>query len=106
MPSNKFEAVAWTNGGASFGLKISQQDRDKHLLREWGHIYLTMPGSEEKVEVNIDKPSMWDGSCRELINSKIGAWLKRERMAPWPKGHPPRVTIEPIGDRVFRITLR
>lgn len=105
MQSRDFRAVAWSNGGKTFGLKISEQDRDLNLVRDWGTIYLELPGTDEAVEVNIDKASMWEGTCRELISRKIGDWLKREGKMPWPKGHPPRVSMEFVGDRTFKVVL-
>lgn len=103
MRTQKFRAVAWRGG--SYGLKISARDRDTYLVREWGSVFLSLPGCREPVEVNIDKPSMWEGTCRELISVRIGDWLKREGRLPWPKGHPPRVSIEPVGERLFRVSL-
>jgi hypothetical protein len=105
MHSGAFSAVAWSNGGTTFGLKISEQDRDQYLVRDWGTIYLELSGTDEAVEVNIDKASMWEGTCRELISRKIGDWLKRAGKRPWPKGKPPRVSMEYVGDRRFKVDL-
>ncbi len=104
MRAAKFDAVVWKGG--TYGLKLSAADRDAHLVREWRTIFLRLSGINELVEVNIDKPSMWEGNCRELISSKIGVWLKCHNKLPWPKGHPPKVTIECVGERVFAVTLK
>ena len=104
MRAAKFDAVVWKGG--TYGLKLSAADRDAHLIREWRTISLKLSGIDELVEVNIDKPSMWEGNCRELISSKIGVWLKRNKKIPWSKGHPPKVTIERVGDRVFAVALK
>ena len=104
--ANREVCCCSVEGGTTFGLKLSAADRDAHLVREWRTIFLQLSGSNELVEVNIDKPSMWEGSCRELISSKIGDWLKQNGKLPWPKGHPPRVSIERVGKRIFRVDLK
>jgi hypothetical protein len=70
---------------------MSAADRDAHLKREWGSIDLYLPGDDQPIKINIDKDSLWNDSCRELISQKIGAWLISSGMAPWPKGKPPKL---------------
>jgi hypothetical protein len=101
LPS--FLTSAWCNGSTGFGLKLAEADRNRFLKREWKTIELFLPDDETPAVVNIAKPSMWDGSCRELIHSKIGHWFKAAGLYPWPKGEPPKVRIMPIGERAFRV---
>lgn len=105
MRTKNFHATAQKCGAGSYGLKIFARDRDAHLVREWGTIFLDLPGSNHPIEVNIDKRSMWEGHCRELISTGIRDWLKREGKLPWPKNHPPKVLIEHIGERLFSVAL-
>ena len=100
---NRFYAKAWNNGGDGFGLKLTEGDRDRFLRREWGNIVLHLPHADEPIVVNTNKASMWVGTCRELIHKEIGTWLKTSRRYPWKKGQPPRVMMEHIGDREFKV---
>lgn len=100
--------TAWNNGaharsGAGYGFKISIEDRDAHFQPDWDVILLEMDGETQLVEVNIDKTSFWDETCRELIHVKIGRWLRSQGLAPWPKGNPPKFILEPIGENRFKV---
>jgi hypothetical protein len=101
-------AVAWNNGahhqsGAGYGLKISAADRDAWLKREWASVELHLPAPHGLAIVNIDKPSFWNETCRELIDQQIGAWLISEGKGRWARGKPPRVKLLPRGERVFEV---
>jgi len=103
--------TAWNNGkhhttGAGYGLKVSIADRDRHFKREWKSVILEIPvsGSFKEVLVNIDKSSFWNETCREVINQAIGRWFRNSGFAPWPSGKPPKLKIEVIGERRFRVS--
>lgn len=89
--------TAW-KGGASknyggFGLTVNQADRDQLFQKEQKFIDLTLKiphGQPHKVRVNIDKPSFWNNTCREMISTIIGKWMHDIGAAPWPKGKPPK----------------
>jgi hypothetical protein len=88
MPS--FEVKAWNNGahhptGGGYGLKVPPIDRDRYFIRSWGTVRLIGFG-DEPIEVNIDKDSFWDPTCRELISADLGRWMIAQRIAPWPDG--------------------
>jgi len=86
-----FELTGWKGG--SYGLKISCADRDKHFPHQQKTIrlILAMPGGRTwQARANIDKPSFWNGTCREMIGQKIGEWMHAVGAAPWPKGKPPK----------------
>lgn len=102
--------TAWNNGdhhesGAGYGLKVSAADRDRYFRREWGTVVLELEGYPKLVEVNIDKDSFWGLKCRELISQEIGGWLKRNGLAPWAKGKPPKFIIEPKPENRFFVRL-
>jgi hypothetical protein len=95
--------TAWNNGqhhptGAGYGLKIDAADRERHFRREWKTVALVLEGGDAPVKVNVGKPSFWGKTCRELISAEIGRWLMKNGLAPWPKGHPPRLALEPLGE--------
>ena len=108
MPRRSFLVIAWNNGshhqsGAGYGLKMSATDRDAHLKREWGSVDLYFGGQSRPVQVNVDKDSLWNDTCRELISQEIGSWLIGNGMAPWPKGKPPKLRLLPRSQRAFDV---
>jgi len=92
--------TGWWGGG--YGLRLTRGNRDEFLQREWKHLVLELEGLPTPIEVNIDKPSFWDGTCYELVKKEIGEWLISNGLAPWPKRHPPKLRMEHIsGNRFF-----
>jgi hypothetical protein len=105
--------TAWNNGGhlatgAGYGLKVPVIDRDRYFKREWTSVILELPdnGSFVKVTVNVDKPSFWNATCHEVISQEIGKWLRNSGLAPWPSRQPPKLLVEVISDRHFRISAK
>jgi hypothetical protein len=101
--------TAWNNGshhqsGAGYGVKLDAKDRDQFFQLEWKTINLELEGSQELVEVNIDKKSFWGDTCRELINIEIGRWLIDHKLAPWPKNNPPKLRLQHVSDNHFLLT--
>lgn len=101
--------VAWNNGsyrsdGNGYGIKISQEDRDAFFIRSWGTILIELERELKLIEVNIDKESFWNDTCRELISVKIGKWMIKRNIAPWRKDKPPTLRLERITDRLFSLS--
>lgn len=99
---------AWNNGSSSpdgngYGLKITTHDRDAFFRREWKTIWLELAGESDPVEINIDKNSFWNNTCRELISVRIGRWLIRNRLAPWRKGYPPVLVLKQVEEKRFKL---
>ena len=102
--------TAWNNGkhhqsGAGYGIKISEQDRDRFFQRKWNSVILLLGNESSSVEVNIDKPSFWGKVCRELISKEIGLWLFANSIGTWDKGNPPKLKLEPLGEKRFQVTI-
>jgi hypothetical protein len=102
--------TAWNNGqhhksGAGYGLKISIEDRDAYFKKEWEHIIVEMPDypNFKLVKVNVNKPSFWNESCRELISKDIGIWMINNGYAPWEKEKPPKFRMEHLSENRFSI---
>ena len=103
--------TVWNNGahhpdGNGYGIKLSPNDRDKYFKREWKTISIELEGESIPAEVNIDKASFWNQSCKELISVKIGKWLIKNGLAMWPVGKPPVLEIAQVGERHFRLTKK
>jgi hypothetical protein len=100
-------ATAWNNGshhtsGAGYGLRISEEDRDRFFDPDWTAAVLDL-GGEADVEVGLSE-SFWR-SCNELRSAEIGRWLRRSGLAPWPKGRPPMLTVQHVAGNRFAVTL-
>ncbi len=102
--------TAWNSGthlesGAGYGFKVPISDRDTLFEREWKSVILELPAANgyTKTEVNIAKASFWSKTCHELIKRDIGQWLRSSGHAPWLRGHPPKVRVEVVGERRFRV---
>lgn len=98
--------TAWSNGrplasGAGYGLKVGRADRDRYFKPSWKEVRLLF---EDGARVSVPLSQSFWRSCTELRSSVIGRWLIRENLAPWPRGHPPTVLLEPVGDGRFRVT--
>lgn len=100
--------TAWNNGkhhrnGAGYGFKFDATDRDRNIQRSWRTLVVELPNGQ-RVEANIDKPSFWSGSCREIISKEFGAWLLQNRYAPWPKGSPPKFRLSHQSGNHFKLS--
>jgi hypothetical protein len=105
--------TAWNNGkhhatGTGYGFKVSAADREQYFNPAWQTVILELPSVSGLVitEANVGKKSFWSSRCRELISKKIGHWLIEARCVPWSEGNPPKFTVEPCGDRRFRLKNR
>jgi hypothetical protein len=101
--------TAWNNGthkldGNGYGVKIDAYDRDTNFKREWKTIFIDLEGESLPIEINIDKPSFWNDTCRELISVKIGKWLIKTGLAPWENRKPPQLALLQTQDNRFRLT--
>ena len=100
--------TAWNNGspkmsGAGYGIKLNPRDRDRYFRKP--NAFLRLEGQTGDISVNTGKPSFWNGTCRELISKDMGLWLIRNDKAPWMKGQPPKLQLEPVDERTFKVTV-
>ncbi|MCY3731171.1 MAG: hypothetical protein OXF98_07495 [Rhodospirillaceae bacterium] len=110
MDPNGFVATAWNKGrwhptGASYGLKIPVEHRDRHFERHWETVTLRLIGERTSrvTQVNVAKKSFWDKTCRELIARELGHWFIENGFGRWPRGMPPRFRIHPLGCYKFEV---
>ena len=102
---------AWNNGahnpnGNGYGLKLNSSDRDLNFKREVKTILIELESDSIPAEVNIDKASFWNQTCKELISAKVGKWLIKNGLAPWPVGKPPLLELTQISGCQFRLSKR
>lgn len=104
------EWTAWNNGdhhktGGGYGLQIPVEYRDSHFDLKFGTVILEIETQNKLLEIrfNIDKDSFWGPNCNELIKKEFGIWLLNQELAPWPKGHPPKLLISKVGIGRFHL---
>ena len=84
--------------GAGYGIRVSRQNRDRYFRRGWPSVTIELE-NWGTTEANLT-PSFWRG-CTEMRGREIGKFLLDYGLAPWHKGKPPRLKLEPIGPRRF-----
>jgi hypothetical protein len=98
--------TAWNNGshhstGAGYGIRVSPDDRDSYFSCGWDCVVVDL-GTSGRASVPLSG-SFW-ARCTELRSADIGRWLVGERLAPWPKGNPPSLSLTHLGGNAFRLT--
>ena len=99
-------ATVWTNGNTELGVKISAKDRDQFFKKEWSYVILELEGLPYPVDVNVRKQSFWRWPYAVLTHLELGDWLTGNGLSHWPPRKPPKLTLEPIGPRRFRLSRR
>jgi hypothetical protein len=101
-------ATGWPNSspnnstGGGYGIHLSHADRDRYFQREWSTVIIE-PEDASPVEVKLTS-SFWR-DCTELRSASIGKWMLDHKLAPWPKGNPPKLHLTRVGNRRFRLGL-
>jgi superfamily II DNA or RNA helicase len=85
---------------AGYGVRVSVDDRKRIFKPTWSEV--TIQISAHRVSVPLS-PGFWR-KCPELRSAEIGRWLLQEGLAPWPRGHPPPLRLEPLGGRIFKLS--
>jgi hypothetical protein len=98
--------TAWSNGaprqsGAGYGIRVEASDRERYFARSWPEIDVDL-GAYGRATISVSA-SFWS-RCPELRSAMIGRWLLGHRVAPWPAGRPPQLTLLPQGGTSFRLT--
>ena len=99
MTKQPFIVSAWSNGKDSFGLRISPKDCDRLFDKEWEDVELEIDGNTISVGIT---DSFWD-DCIELRSQEIKHWFESEKLIPWKKHHPPKITMKHIADNQFKV---
>lgn len=99
-------ATAWNNGshsasGAGYGLRVSVDDRDRYFDKGWREVVFDLDGEGEATSPVSE--SFWR-RCSELRSAEVGRWLRGRDLAPWPKGSPPNLEVQPVGGNRFVVS--
>jgi hypothetical protein len=101
--------VGWSNGtpsssGAGYGLRVAPADRGTYFRRSWPTVTLVLMGGGPFKLVPVSLSDAFWRSCPELRDRKIGAWFRKQRVAPWPLGEPPRFSVTVAGRGKFLVS--
>lgn len=88
--------------GSGYGIRIKLKDRNRYFSRDWNSVKIKID-SDKDFDVNLSK-AFW-GKCPELRSKWIGKWMLKQGFVPWPKFKPPKLKLEPIGDRTYKLSL-
>ncbi len=97
--------AGWNNGspndmtGAGYGIRITHKDRDRYFHRAWTYMTIELD-NKDLMGIQLSD-SFWRG-CTELRSAKIGKWMLEHKIAPRQKGTPPKLRLEPVGNRKFK----
>ena len=92
-------ATGWK--AATYGIRVGKSSAREYFSRNWKDIHVEIDGQFHTF--NLTR-TFWT-TCPEFRGAIIGDWLKRNRLASWPKGKPPKVELIPVKDNYFKLML-
>jgi hypothetical protein len=95
------EVSTWF-GSKTYGVRIGAANRDRYFVRTWSEIEVELDGQVHTFSLTN---GFWH-KCPEFRDRGepvIKKWLQRNRSLEWPRGHPPRMSLIPLGGNRFRL---
>jgi len=100
------DATVWAGTSKKqLGIRVGAANRSRYFSPSWSQIVIEMDGQRRYFDLS---PGFWN-ECPEFRDGREGhikAWLAIHGLLNWPKGRPPRVVLEPLGGRLFRLLKR
>lgn len=90
---------AWHNGSGTYGISVGKANRDRYFDRGWETIEVEIEGEAHKLPIS---DGFWR-NCPEIRAPVIRDWLRHHHTLDWPKHHPPRFELIPLGGNRFRL---
>jgi hypothetical protein len=95
------EVSTWF-GSKPYGVRIGAANRDRYFVRTWSEIEVELDG---QIHTFLLTEGFWN-KCPEFRDpgkSAIKDWLQRHKTIERPRGHPPRMSLIPLGGNKFRL---
>ena len=95
------EVSTWF-GSKTYGVRIGAANRDLYFARNWSEIEVAMDGQFHQFSLT---KGFWH-KCpefRDCGKPVIKEWLQRHKTIEWPRSHPPRMSLIPLGDNKFQL---
>lgn len=102
-PSAKVQP--WTRGqslGLNLGKENDSETRRTYIDPDWQTVELELEGAAVHT---VALPDRFWGDCPEFRSAEITAWLYNNKLAPWPKNHPPELKVLCKGEGRFKVYL-
>jgi hypothetical protein len=85
----------------AFGVRVGRKNVERFFDKDWDVVLVKIESNTVPVKVT---GTFWT-TCPELRSPAIGAWMKKNGLAPWPESRPPEVRLTPMGRNRFRLTV-
>ncbi len=89
--------TAWKGG--TYGIRVGLPNVRQYFRRSWRTIEVEIDSLNRTFRLSR---TFWT-TCPEFRGKVIGAWLTKNKLAPWPRGKPPQVELVPLGGNRFRL---
>ena len=93
------EAATWK--GATYGVRVGKENARRFFDRSWASIEVRIDGTFHLFRLSS---TFWT-TCPEFRDGPIPNWLKTNGLEKWPKGKPHRLTLKPLGENRFLLSL-
>lgn len=97
------DATIWAGTGKKqLGIRVGAVNRARFFSAVWHEVIVEMDGQLCHFKLT---PGFWKDcpEFRDGVDAPIRRWLSRHDLLDWPKGMPPRLTLEPLGGNRFHL---
>jgi len=93
--------VTGWKGVGTFGVRVGRSNAALYFRKDWASARIQVDGKSYEYPL---PDTFWE-RCPEFRGGAIKDWLLENRLAPWVRGHPPRLELTPIADNCFRLSV-
>ena len=95
------DATGW-RAGTVYGIRVGRENANNYFSPKTPNIQVDIDGFFYNFRLT---PTFWT-TCPEIRGKAIREWFIIKRLAPWPKGETPKLTLKPLGDHCFKLAIR
>lgn len=98
------EASGWHNGHGAYGIRVGKKNRDAFFRPSPLPISIEIDGRVHRFFLS---PSFWR-DCPEIRDRKspvLQEWLNENFGLPWNPYNPPKVILDDLGNRTYRLRI-
>ena len=87
--------------GATYGVRVGNENARRFFDKSWANIEVKIDGEFHVFRLS---PTFWT-TCPEFRGGPIPNWLKTNKLDKWLRGKPHRLTLKPLGQNRFWLSL-